>query len=584
MFFNRIKTFLPYLIAYRREISIGAAALLLTDVAGLVIPWLLKTVIDLLPEKPSSQTLIYYAGLLFLAAAFQGLFRYGWRRYLFGPSRKIEFDILNQLFDHFLTLDIPFYQNQKVGDLMSRATNDLRAIRDFLGLGLLILLDAVVMIVSCLCLMVYINPTLTFYCLLPLPLITLLFYKFSHAIARQHLIVQEHLAKIASMVQENLAGIRVLHAYVQEENEKRKFDGLCGEYLKKNMVLTKLFGLFTPSLVFVVGVAALISLWLGAGLVIADEMTLGSLVAFNGYLMMLSWPMMGIGYVFNLSQKGLSAMGRLEEIFSAKSLVADCRPEGASRKIQGAIEFRGLQFTYPGEIRFGLHDINLKVEKGAHIALIGTIGAGKTTLVQLIPRMFDPQGGSLLIDGTPIQEISLHQLRSSIGYVDQDPYLFSTSIKNNIAFGRDDASEEEIQEVVRLAGLTPDLPSFSEGLDTLVGEKGVALSGGQKQRIALARTLLRKPEILILDNAFSSLDVETEETVLKNIKGYIQGMTTIIVTHRLSTIRNVDQIYVMEKGRIVESGTHSDLVRSGTYYQRVYKSQMLAREMEILMQ
>ncbi|MFQ5673381.1 MAG: ABC transporter ATP-binding protein [Nitrospinales bacterium] len=581
MFVNRLKTFLPFLAAYRREILIGCAALLLCDIAGLAIPWLLKTVIDLLPEKPQSRELIQYGGLLFLAAALQGLFRYGWRKKLFGPSRKVEFDILNRLFDHFLTLDRAFYQNQKIGDLMSRATNDLRAIRDFMGLGFLILMDAVVVIACCLALMIYINPTLTLYALLPLPLVTVLFYKFFGSVVVQHRIVQEHLAKITSMVQENLAGIRVLHAYVQEDHEKRKFDQLSREYLEKNMRLTKIFGLFTPSMVFVVGVAAMIALWIGGKAVIAGEMTLGSFVAFNGYLMMLSWPMMGIGYVFNLSQKGSSAMGRLQEIFSAQSRIADCRT--GKSEIQGEIEFRGVQFTYPGKSDFGLRDINLKVERGSSVALLGMIGSGKTTLAQLVARMFDPSAGELLVDGLPIQDIPLSVLRRNIAYVDQEPYLFSTTIKNNIAFGADETGDEKIDEAVRLAGLAPDLSHFPQGLETLVGERGISLSGGQKQRIALARALIRKPKILILDDAFSSLDVETEEKILKNIRDYLKGVTAIIVTHRLSTIRNTDRIVVMDNGRIVETGSHSELVRGGAYYSQVFKNQMLAREMEILM-
>ncbi|MFQ5717565.1 MAG: ABC transporter ATP-binding protein, partial [Nitrospinales bacterium] len=435
----------------------------------------------------------------------------------------------------------------------------------------------------CLSFMIYINPKLTLYAMLPLPMVTLLFYKFSSSISRRHLAVQEHLAKISSMVQENLAGIRVIHAYVQEEYEKRKFEELNREYLKKNMSLTQLFGLFTPSLVFFVGIAVLISLWLGAKAVIAEEMTLGSFVAFNGYLMMMSWPVMGIGYMFNLSQKGLTAMGRLEEILTVQPRVDSRPPRQTDREIQGEIEFRNLRFTYPGETGFGLRDINLKIPKGTRAALLGMVGAGKTTLVQLIPRIFDCQGGTLLIDGKPVRDIPLSNLRRGIGYVDQGPYLFSTSIKNNIAFGRGDAAEEDILQVVQIAALTPDISSFPQGLETLVGERGVSLSGGQKQRIALARALLRKPKILILDDAFSSLDVETEETILKNIGNYIRGMTTIIVTHRLSTIRHVDQIAVMENGEIIERGTHADLLQNGGYYHKVFKSQALAREMNIYM-
>lgn len=585
MFFKRIKPFLPYALAYRRQNAIGILALLLTDMIGLAIPWLLKQVIDLLPSKPSSGQLISYAGALFFAAAMQGVFRFGWRKYLFGPSRYIEFDILNQLYNHFLALDKSFYQRQKVGDLMSRATNDLRSIREFFGLGLLVFVDAFVVIVSCLSLMTYINPILTSYALLPLPVVSLLFYGFSKAISIQHRVVQEHLSKISSMVQENLAGIRVLHAFVQEENEKRKFDVLNREYLQKNMRLTKLFGIFNPSLSFVVGIAALISLWIGGKAVISEEMTLGAFVAFNGYLMMLSWPMMAIGFVFNLSQKGLSAMKRLHEILSVNPLVFDragaVEPE---QVIEGEIEFRRVSFAYPGTGAPTLREISLQISKGHSIAVLGMVGAGKSTLVQLVPRLFDPQEGEVLVDGRPVREISLSVLRRSIGYVDQEPYLFSTSIKENIALGCESATDAQIDRIVHIAGLEPDLAVFPQGLATLVGERGVSLSGGQKQRIALARALLRKPVILILDDAFSSLDVETEEKILKNIKEVIRGMTTILVTHRLSAVRQVDRIVVMEQGRIVEQGGHAELLGGNGYYRKVYRNQMLAREMEIIMQ
>jgi len=584
VFFKRFKSFWPYFAAYRRQLLIGTVALILTDLVGLAIPWLLKNVIDLLPDKPSNQVLISYAGALALAACFQGLFRFGWRKYFFEPARKIEFEILNRLFDRFLILDQPFFLSHKIGDLMSRATNDLRAARDFIGLGLLIAVDCLVVIVCSLTLMIVINPSLTLSCLLPLPLVPFLFYQFSASIGRQHKIVQEHLAQISSRVQENLAGIRALHAYVQEENEKRKFRELSREYLEKNMKLTRLFGVFSPLLIFIVGLSALISLWIGGKAVISEEMTLGAFVAFNGYLMMLSWPMMGMGYIFNLAQKGLSAMNRLDEVFASNPQLIESPPAQNEPPVEGAIEFRNLCFSYPEKSGFELKDINLKIEAGSQVAIIGMIGAGKTTLVQLIPRLYDPQSGGVWIGGKPTREIPLAALRESIGFVDQAPYLFSTSLRNNVVFGRERATEEEIETVIQIAGLAPDLSNFPQGLETEVGEKGVSLSGGQKQRVALARALLKKPKTLILDDSFSSLDVETEEKILQNMKQYLQGTTTLILTHRLSTVRHADRIFVLEKGQIIERGNHSDLMDHGGYYQKIYKSQELAQEMEIYLQ
>ncbi len=593
---KRIRAFIPYLRAYRWEITIGIIALLATDLIGLVIPWLLKNFIDLLPQKPSGSELAWYAGLLFLAAIGQGVSRFGWRKYLFGPSRKIEVDILNKLFRHLQSLDKTFFQNQKVGDLMSRATNDLRAVKDFLGLGLLVVLDAVVVIVAAVGLMIYINPQLTFYALLPLPLLSILFFGFIKTIGVRHTAIQEHLAKITSMVQENLAGIRVLHAFVQEEHEMKRFDDLNREHIAKNMGLAKLFGMFTPSLVLIIGIAALITLWVGGKEVIAHQMaiqsgqvvenvfSLGSFVAFNGYLLMLSWPMMAIGYVTNLTQKGLAAMARIQEIFDSRSSLTVPTSGTSVGTLKGGIEFRDLTFSYPGEPDPVLGHINLKIEPGSTVALIGMIGSGKSSFAQLIPRIFDAEGVSIFIDGQPIREIPLDRLRNHISFVDQEPFLFSTSIRNNISVGRSGVMDEEIDAIVRCVHLTPDLERWPQGLDTMVGERGVSLSGGQKQRIALARALIRNPKILILDDAFSSLDIETEAIIVNNIKKITGSLTTILITHRLTITRRVDQILVMERGKIVERGNHEMLMKNEGLYQRMYTNQALAREMEILLQ
>ncbi len=581
---NRIKPFLHYLLAYRWHILIGIAALLVTDLAGLAIPWLIKTVIDFLPDQPSGLLLAQYAGWLFLAALVQGVSRFGWRKFLFGPSRKIEVDILNDLFAHFMTLDRTFFQKQQIGDLMSRGTNDLRAVKDFLGLGLLVVVDAVVVITACVSLMVYINPRLAMITLLPLPLVSLLFFGFIRAISIRHKAIQENLAKITSMVQENLAGIRVLHAFVQEENEIKKFDGLNREHIEKNMRLAKLFSVFTPSLVLTTGVAAMLSLWIGGKEVIAGEITLGSFVAFNSYLAMLSWPMMAIGFVVNLTQKGLSAMSRIQEIFDATSSLAPATNGDPDFKIEGAIEFRGLHFTYPEAGQPVLQDVRFQVQPGSTLALVGMIGSGKSSLVQLIPRIFDVAQSTLWIDGKPIQEIPPDLLRRHIGYVEQEPFLFSATIRENIAMGRPGSSEQEIEEMVHCVHLLPDLERWPLGLDTMVGERGVSLSGGQKQRIALARALIRRPKILILDDAFSSLDMETETIILNNIPSHIQGTTTLMITHRLSMVQKVDQILLLERGRIVESGTHEELMRLQGSYQQLFNNQALAREMEIMLQ
>ena len=585
MILEKIKPYLPYIYKYRGEMAIGITALLMADFAGLLIPWLLKLVVDELPNSPSGLDLAGFGGILFAVAIVQALSRFGWRKFLFGPSRKVEFDISNNLFSHFLSLDKFWFLEQKIGDLMSRATNDLRAVRDFVGLGLLILIDCVVVILSCVGLMLWINPSLTLVVLIPLPILSILFFKFLPEIGRRHEVVQEHLAKITTHVQENLAGIRVLHAFVQEEIEKKKFDDLNREYIQKNLRITRLFGIFTPSLMFTVGVAAMISLWIGGKAVIAEEMSLGSFVAFNGYLLMLSWPMMGIGYVINLTQKGQAAMGRIQDIFSAKVDISDNKNTFKSiNELKGDIEFRGLSFTYPHTNRESLRNIRLKIPSGQILAVVGEIGSGKSTLIQMIPRLYKATEDTLFIGDHPIDKIPLSVLRENIGYVDQEPYLFSSTIRENITFGVNEATDDAVADVIKKSGLSADLNRFPEGLETVIGERGVTLSGGQIQRIALARALMTRPNILVLDDAFSSLDAETEENILSNMSEFTRGATTIIVSHRLSAVRKADRIIVLDQGRIVEDGMHEELIQLNGKYAQVYKNQALAMEMEITLQ
>ena len=576
---ENLKTFWPYISKYKRELMIGIAALIITDSMTLVVPWLIKEFIDVLPQKPPSGVLLEYTFFLLLIVIFLVVGRYGWRMYMFGPSRKIEFDILNRLFGHLLTLDRAWYLKQKTGDIMSRATNDLRAVREFVGLGVLILIDAVFVIITAVGMMSWINADLALRVLLPLPVISFLFFYFVKEIGKRHKAVQEHLALITGQVQENLAGIRVLHAFVQEENEKRKFAVLNNEYIKKNLHVTRMFGVFTPTMVFVIGVAAMLSLWLGGKAVIAGSMTLGSFVAFNGYLMLLSWPMMGIGYVFNLTQKGMSAMGRIREIFAAQPEIISAPEEGGSVGKMGDIEFQDLQFSYPGSDTLSLKGVDIKISKGQTLGVVGVIGSGKTTLAQMLLHFYDPTAGTLLIGSHPIKEIPLQKLRGSIGYVSQEPFLFSTSIRDNIVLGR--GVDLDLEEIVRVAGLKDDVARFPKGLDTLIGERGVSLSGGQKQRVALARALITKPEILILDDAFSNLDSDTEEAILRNVREQLSQTTTLIISHRLSAVRDADKIIVMDAGQIIEQGSHVSLTRAGGVYAGLSQNQSLAKEMEI---
>jgi ATP-binding cassette subfamily B multidrug efflux pump len=579
---NNLKALFPYVRKYHREFLFGIVALIVADCMTLMVPWLIKEFVDILPQKPVTEQLLKYVLFLFLISLVLVVGRYGWRKYMFGLSRKIEFDILNDLFRHLLSLDRLWYQKQKTGDLMSRATNDLRAVREFFGLGILILIDAVFVIVMAVTLMVWINAELALKVFIPLPIVSVLFFSFVKEIGKRHEAVQEHLSKITEHVQENLSGIRVLHAFVQEENEKNKFNKLNQEYIRKNLRVTQMFGIFTPTMVFAVGVAGMISLWMGGRAVIADEITLGSFVAFNGYLMLLSWPMMGIGYVFNITQKGLVGMARVNDVFFARSSIVDMGGDYIPAN-NGDLKFSGIRFKYASETREALKEIDFTISCGQTLGIVGVIGSGKSTLARILLRFYDPASGDIYIDGKSIQEMPLKGLRDYIGYVSQEPFLFSTSIRDNIALGRANASDSEIEKIIEIAGMTSDLESFPDHLETMIGEKGVTLSGGQKQRIALARALFKNPPLLILDDSFSNLDSEMEEELLLNLKIHFKDTTKIIISHRLSTILNAENIIVMENGCISEQGNHSQLVKSGGIYSGLFQNQELAREMEIIL-
>ena len=580
---NILKTFFPYVHKYREEFLLGIGALIITDAMTLLVPWLIKEFIDVLPGKPTEQVLLKYVIYLFSISLVLVLGRFGWRKYMFGLSRKIEFDILNDLFNHLLALDRLWYQKQKTGDLMSRATNDLRAVREFFGLGVLILIDAIFVIIMAVVMMSWINFDLTLKVFIPLPFISILFFCFVKEIGKRHRAVQEHLAKITEHVQENLSGIRVLHAFVQEEYEKKKFTKINREYIKKNLRVTQIFGVFTPTMIFAIGIAGMISLWIGGKSVIAEELTLGSFVAFNGYLMLLSWPMMGIGYVFNLTQKGFVGMERINGIILAESAIVEKKTNQKAIKDLKNVQLLSLCFNYPNEKIKALDEINLELLAGKTLGIVGVIGGGKTTLCQMLLRFYDPDSGDILISGKSIRDLPLNELRDHIGYVSQEPFLFSMSIRNNITLGRENITEGQIEKVVQLSGLASDLNQFPEKLETSVGEKGVTLSGGQKQRIALARAFLVNPKLLILDDSFSNLDSEMEKKLLQNLKEHFMDTTKIIISHRLSAIKEADNIIVIEKGKIIEQGKHSQLLQFGGIYADLFRNQSLAREMEMIL-
>ncbi len=550
----------------------------------LLIPWFTRLAIDNLSQGPGRRwDLLLFPGLIALAAAGQGVFRYFWRTNVFGFSRHIEWDLRNQLFAHLQRLPLAYFQRMKTGDLMSRLTNDLASVREMLGIGAVAALDGAVLILAALPLMIDIDPWLTLWSLLSLPGITVLVLGFGNRMHRSYRDVQQFLGKLSIFVQESLAGIRVIQAHGQEATRRARFEQLSAEYMRKNLVTARLSGVLWPLVAVFSGLAAAVVLWLGGRRVLQGTLTIGQFVQFNGYLAMLTWPVMAIGYVVNLYQRGSAALGRLVEILETPPAPAHLTPDdGSPRRLTGAIEFRNLSFRYGPDAPWILQDIDLRVSAGSCLAIVGEVGAGKSTLVHLIARLFEAPEGSLLLDGRDIREIPLSRLRASIGLVSQDIFLFSETIRENILFGSPDATVQDMEEAARVAALLPSIQEFADRFDTILGERGVRLSGGQKQRTALARALVADPPILILDDAFSSVDVQTEESILRELRATRTGRTTIVISHRISTVKDADQIVYVRDGRIVERGTHQELLAREGHYHRLYLRQLVASELEEL--
>ncbi len=554
--------------------------LLLTNVVALAAPWILKHVVDGLSVSVTAGRLGQYAVWIVAIALVGGIFRYFMREILIGVSRHVEYDLRNDLFAHLQRQPQSFYHSQQTGELMSRATSDMNAVRMVLGPGIMQGLNTVVVAVVAIGVMIYISPLLTLFALLPMPLLSFSVAFFGQRIHKGFEEVQAHFAKISAMCQENLSGVRVVRAYAQEENQIAQFSLLNKDYVRKNSSLIRLFSFFYPAMGFLAGLGPVIVLGLGGWLVIKKQISLGEFVAFGGYLSMLTWPMIAFGWVVNLFQRGAASWSRLRAILETPPAIQDL--EGASDPplAEGAIELRHLSFTYPGSSRAALTDVSILIPAGRTVALVGPTGSGKSTLLSLLLRLSDPPPGTVWLDAQDVRAYTLGGLRRRFGVVPQETFLFSSTVAENIAFGVESATDEDVRAAARVSHLDGDVQGFPRAYETMVGERGITLSGGQKQRTAIARAVLRRPTILLLDDCLSSVDTYTEEAILRELVGVMKRRTSILVSHRVSTVRHADEIVVLDQGRVVEQGTHEALLAHGGTYAELYRRQQLEEELE----
>lgn len=568
-----------YLVQYQRDIIISLILIIVSDILYAILPKVLQFTIDAIDHNVSLRQLVLYAILLVVITVFYAISRFFMRKNVVGVSRKVEYQLRNDYFHHLQQLSLRFFVNNRTGDLMARATNDINAVTMTIGMGAMFTVSNSLIFFFVVILMITTNVKLTLLALIPFPFILLLMYFSFGYFYKIYEKVQELFASITTKAQENISGIRVIKAYVQEDNEIDQFKDLNNKYLGKNLKLAKARGLMWSAMMILFGFAFVILLWVGGNAVIRDQMTIGDLVAFTVWLGMLSWPMISLGWVLNLIQRASASMNRLNEIMATEPLIRDTISTDRSiETITGEIEFKNVSFAYNG--KSVLKHINLKINPGMTLAIIGLTGSGKTTLINLIPRLIDATEGQLLIDGNDIRSVPLKVLRKQIGLVPQETFLFSETVAENISFGVNDAHPDEIDWAASISTIGDDLENFPEKYETLIGERGINLSGGQKQRTAISRALLRKPKILILDDALSSVDTYTEEKIIKSlIYNYFQ-QTNIIISHRISTIKHADRIIVLDDGEIIEQGNHEQLVALNGFYAQLHQQQLLEEALE----
>ncbi|MFZ0516595.1 MAG: ABC transporter ATP-binding protein [Acidobacteriaceae bacterium] len=582
---ENLRPLFPYMRRYRRGFLLGGFFAVCSNAIWVMFPEVIRRAIDDMTKHLSYRGILFYAGILVAVALSKGVFLFLTRWVLIGLSRDIEYDLRNDLFRVLERQAPSYFQENRTGDIMARATNDLNAVRMLLGPAIMYSANTILFTIGALIFMVHISPWLTLLAFVPLPAASILVQYFGRRIHERFERIQAMYSDISAQVQENVAGARLVRAFAQEGAEVAAFERANSEYVRRALLLVRLMGMLWPTLEFMLGLSLVVVLLVGGHEVVDAKISVGAFVAFTTYMVMLTWPVIALGWVVNLVQRGTASVTRIHEILIAEPSISDATLPAAgavTTDIQGEIEFRNLSFAYDSSAGPVLRDINLRIPAGSSFAIVGPTGSGKTTLVRLIPRLLEAQRGMLLVDDRSVMDYPLAKLREAIGFVPQETFLFSESIRENVAFGAPAATEREILDAAATAHIRDEILEFPKGFDTLVGERGVTLSGGQKQRTAIARALVRDPRILILDDALSSVDTYTEERILQGLAEAMRGRTTIFISHRVSTVRHADQIAVLVDGSIVELGTHDELVARNGYYTQLHEKQLLEEELSVV--
>ncbi|HQI39916.1 MAG: ABC transporter [Ignavibacteriales bacterium UTCHB2] len=580
---KNLLTLKKYFVRYKTKLLWGIVFILISNAMTVYVPILLKDAIDELQKNTTSTVLLKYAALIVGTSIVGGIFRYSIRQTIIVVSREIEYDLRGDFWSHIQKLPLRYFQNNSTGNIMSHATNDINAIRSFIGPAVMYSIDTSIRLSIVVAIMMSMNFSLTLYALLPLPFLSYGVYRVGRLIHEKYVKIQENFSQLTTRAQENFSGIRVIKSYVREENEIKRWKELSREFLRKNMNLIRIQAIISPILTVITGISIIVVIWIGGGKVINGEMSLGEIAAFVAYLSILIWPVIAFGWVMNIIQQAEASMKRLNKIFAEPYEIDDSdKTDFAITELKGKIEFKNVSFRYSDNLPEVLKNINIKIPVGSTLAIVGHTGSGKTSLINLIPRLYDVSEGEVKIDGRNVKEIPLDVLRTDIAVVQQESFLFSDTVSGNISYGLKEIDLEKVKEVSRIANFDKDVETFTNGYETIVGERGITFSGGQKQRASLARALATDPKILILDDSFSAVDTQTEEKILKNLKEFMKNRTSIIISHRISTVKDADNIIVIHDQTIVEQGTHSELVALNGIYADLHYKQLLEKELEEL--